>query len=58
MEIAPNIAVLGFTAKRIAKPTAVKTKPRSNAFCFEINPAGNGRFLVLSIKASKSFSIT
>ena len=49
IEIALNIAVLGFTLYKIIKPNVVKTVPNINAFCFETLPDGNGRFLVRSI---------
>ena len=57
IEIAPNIAVLGFTLYKIANPKMVKTHPKIKAFCLEILPEGNGRFLVRSILASNSISM-
>lgn len=57
IEIAPNMAVFGFTLYNIINPKMVRIVPKMNANCLDILPDGNGRFLVRSIKVSKSFSI-
>ena len=58
IEIAPNIAVFGFIVYSNEIPTIVKKLAITKAIGGDILPAGTGRFFVLSIKASKSFSIT
>lgn len=58
MEIAPNIAVFGLIKYNKTNPIKVRTDAIISAELTDILPEGTGRFLVRSIKASKSFSIT
>ena len=58
MEIAPNIAVLGLMVYNKKIPIIVSKLAIYIAIVDDILPEGIGRFLVRSIKASKSFSIT
>lgn len=58
MEIAPNMAVLGLMKYNNTKPIIVSKLATNKARFGDILFAGTGRFFVLSINASKSFSIT
>lgn len=58
MDIAPNMAVFGLIKYNKINPIMVNKLATNSATLGDILPAGTGRFLVLSIKASKSFSIT
>jgi len=57
IEIAPNIAVCLLMINKIAMPKTVKILEIIKAVFTDIRPAGMGLSLVLSIKASKSFSM-
>lgn len=56
--MAPNMAVFGLIKYNKINPIMVNKLATNSATLGDILPAGTGRFLVLSIKASKSFSIT
>lgn len=58
METAPNIADLGFIEYSKTSPVMVNALATNKATLGVIRPEGTGRFLVRSINASKSFSIT
>ena len=59
MAINPSPAVNSFTKKySAAKQTVIKVIPTVSANLLERRPDGKGRFLVRSINASISFSIT
>jgi hypothetical protein len=58
MEIAPNMAVFGLIRYSKTSPIMVSKLATNNATFGDMRPEGTGRFLVRSIKASRSFSIT
>jgi hypothetical protein len=51
------MAVMGLMLYSMAIPATVNTAPNINALRTDIFPDGTGRFFVLSIKASRSFSM-
>ena len=57
MDIAPNMAVLGFKMYRATTPIRVMDMAIIKAVRTDMRPEGKGRFLVRFIIASKSFSI-
>src|SRR5690606_41022904 len=57
IEIAPNMAVCLLMLYKIIIPNNVKRDAIIKAVLTDIRPEGIGRFLVRSIKASKSFSM-
>ena len=57
MEMAPKRAVLAFILYKATVPINVNNTDKINAEETEVLPEGIGLFFVLSINASKSFSI-
>ena len=58
IEIAPNMADFGLMVYSNTNPIMVKRLATKSALLGDILPDATGRFLVLSILASRSFSIT